>query len=255
MASSSERLSFVGALGEKLTARLDAPAGAAKAFAIFAHCFTCSKDYKSVLRISRVLADHAVAVLRFDFTGLGESRGDFADTNFSTNLQDLLAAAEFLRRHYQPPNLLIGHSLGGAAVLTAARRIEEVKAVATIAAPSDTQHLGALLVMKAPQVKAEGMAEVEIGGRTLRIKRQLLDDLESHSVLDAAAALGRALLVFHAPEDRVVPLEHAERLFEAAAHPKSFIALDGADHLLSREDDALYVGRLLAAWFERYRDA
>lgn len=255
MPDNSERLTFTGSLGEKLTARLDLPDGEARAFAVFAHCFTCSKDYKSVLRISRVLAEHAVAVLRFDFTGLGESQGDFSDTNFSTNLEDLLAAADFLREHYRPPALLVGHSLGGAAVLTAARHIEEVRAVATIAAPSDTQHLGTLLVMKAPQVKVEGMAEVEIGGRKLRIKRQLLDDLQSHSVLDSVAALGRALVIFHAPGDRVVQIEHAHRLFEAAAHPKSLISLEGADHLLSSERDALHVGKLLATWVDRYLDS
>lgn len=251
----TERLEFPGALGERLAAQLEHPTGRPDAFALFAHCFTCSKDLKAIRRISRVLADEGIAVLRFDFTGLGESEGDFADTNFSSNLDDLAAAADFLRDRYEAPQLLVGHSLGGTAALAAARRIREVRAVATIAAPSDTDHLRELLEKKAGPVEEDGTAEIDIAGRKFPIRDQLLRDLSEHSVRDAVADLRAPLLVFHSPVDSIVGIEHARRIFEAAKHPKSFISLDNADHLLLRsEDDARFVGRVLADWAKRYVD-
>ena len=253
MSISSDRLQFPGASGGLLTARLERPAAEPAAYALFAHCFTCSKDYKAVVRISRLLADRGIAVLRFDFTGLGESEGEFSDSNFSTNLGDFVAAADFLRREYDPPQLLIGHSLGGTAALAAAGRIPETQAVVTIAAPCGTHHLKNLLETKAPDLAAAGEAEVDIAGRTIRIKRQLLDDLENHAVAEHIAHLGKPLMVFHSPDDRILPIEHAHRIFEAASHPKSFVSLDGADHLLlRREEDARYVGDVLASWAGRY---
>lgn len=232
--------------------RLERPASEPLAYALFAHCFTCSKDVRAVGGISRALAERGYAVLRFDFTGLGESEGDFAGTNFSSNLGDLAAAAEFLRMRYRAPRLLIGHSLGGAAALVAARRIPECVAVATIAAPSDTEHLHHLLIRKAPAVLAEGVAQVRIGGRTFTVTRQLLEDLAQRHVEESLAALGRALLIMHSPADTVVGIDHAERLFAGASHPKSFVSLDGADHLLSSERDLRFAAETLAAWCGRY---
>jgi uncharacterized OsmC-like protein/alpha/beta superfamily hydrolase len=251
-APQTERLEFPGAQGERLAAQLEHPSGQTTSFALFAHCFTCSKDFKAIRRISRVLAERGIAVLRFDFTGLGESEGDFADTNFSSNIEDVVAAADFLRDRYEAPQLLVGHSLGGTAALVAASRIEEVRAVATIAAPSDTDHLRELLIEKAPAVQQGETAEIHLAGRALRIKRQLLDDLAEHSVRDAIADLRRPLLLFHSPLDNIVPVDHARRIFQAAKHPKSFISLDNADHLLRSEDDSKYVAHVLATWAERY---
>ena len=249
----TERIEFPGSRGERLAGRLEHARGQAVGFALFAHCFTCSKDLKATRRISRSLAEQGIAVLRFDFTGVGESEGDFADTDFSSNIEDLVAAADFLRDQYEAPRLLVGHSLGGTAALVAASRINEVRAVATIAAPSDTDHLRELLVEKAPAVQQGETAEIKLAGRAFRIKRQLLDDLAEHSVHDAIADLRRPLLLFHSPLDNVVTIDHARRIFEAAKHPKSFISLDNADHLLLRsEDDSHYVARVLATWAERY---
>jgi putative redox protein len=199
------------------------------------------------------LAERGIAVLRFDFTGLGESEGDFADTDFSSNIEDLVAAADFLRDRYEAPQLLVGHSLGGTAALVAASRIKEVRAVVTIAAPSDTDHLRELLVEKPPTVQQSETAEINLAGRAFRIKRQLLDDLAEHSVHDAIADLHRPLLLFHSPLDNVVAVDHARRIFEATEHPKSFISLDNTDHLLfGREDISQYVAHVLATWAERY---
>jgi putative redox protein len=248
-----ERVEFAGALGERLAARLEHPSGQVAAFALFAHCFTCSKDLKATRRISRSLAERGIAVLRFDFTGLGESEGDFADTDFSSNIDDLVAAADFLRDRYEAPQLLVGHSLGGTAALVAASRINEVRAVATIAAPSDTDHLRELLVEKAPAVQQSETAEINLAGRAFRIKRQLLDDLAEHSVRDSIADLRRPLLLFHSPLDNVVAVDHARRIFEAAKHPKSFVSLDSADHLLlGNDNDSQYVAHVLATWTQRY---
>lgn len=244
---------FPGALGDDLAARVDRPEGEPRAWALFAHCFSCSKDLKVVPRISRALNERGVGVLRFDFTGLGESDGDFADTNFTSNLEDLLAAADYVRTELGPPRLLIGHSLGGAAVLATAARIEEAVAVATIGAPSDTGHLGRTILRSTPELKTRGEAEVTLGGRPFVVKRQLLDDLRGHNLEEAIGDLDRALLVFHSPVDEVVGIDHARRIYEAAKHPKSFVSLDDADHLLLRDEaDARYVAEVLAAWASRY---
>ncbi len=253
MESRTERIRFPGASGAELAARLEMPAGEPAGYALFAHCFTCSKDLKAIVRISRALAARGFGVLRFDFTGLGESAGEFADTNFSSNLDDLVAAANYLRESRGGPHLLVGHSLGGAAVLAAAGRIPGVQAVATVAAPSDTEHLGETLVRLAPELEASGEAEVRLGGQRFRIRRQLLDDLAEHSMDRHLKGLGLPLLIFHSPQDEVVGIEHAARIYKAARHPKSFISLDGADHLLlRREEDSRFVAGVLAAWARRY---
>ncbi len=250
----TERIEIVGALGDRLAARVELPAGERRGCALFAHCFTCSKDLKAVVRISRALADRGFAVLRFDFTGLGESEGDFADTNFSSNLEDLLAAAEFARQQFGGPELLIGHSLGGAAVLATASRIEGARAVATLGAPSQTQHVRETLLSQAPELETgEDEAEVLLGGRPFRIRKQLLEDLDDHRLQEAIATLGRPLMILHSPVDEVVGIDHARRIYQAARHPKSFVSLDGADHLLLRDErDAHFAAEILAAWASRY---
>jgi putative redox protein len=248
-----KRLKFPGAFGDELVGRLELPdAGEPAAYALFAHCFTCSKDLKAAGWISRALVERGVAVFRFDFTGIGESEGDFADTDFSSNLDDLEAAASFLREEHRAPKILIGHSLGGAAVLAAAGRIPEAEAVATIGAPSDTAHLRETLVRQAPELEERGEAEVRLGPRSFRIKKQLLEDLERDHVDEAIGNLGRPLLIFHSPVDTIVGIDHARRIYEAAKHPKSFVSLDDAHHLLTDERDARYVGEVLAAWAGRY---
>jgi len=248
-----ERLSIPNASGQKLGARLDQPEpGSPAAYALFAHCFTCNKNYKAIGHISQALTEAGIAVLRFDFTGLGESEGDFADTNFSSNVDDLVAAAEFLEAEFAAPRLLVGHSLGGAAILQAAGRIPSVQALVTINAPCDpahvTRHMG-----DAPEiVEAEGEAEVTLAGRSFKIKKQFLEDLEQTRMQETIRALDQPLLIFHAPLDDIVGLENASAIFEAAKHPKSFISLDQADHLLSNEADARYAGALIAVWAGRY---
>ena len=248
-----ERLKFPGSQDHELVGWLETRDATPVAYAIFCHCFTCSKDIKAAGRISRALAERGIAVLRFDFTGIGESEGDFAETDFSSNLEDLIAAADFLRSEREAPRLLIGHSLGGAAVLCAAPRIPEVSAVATIAAPSDTEHLRDTLVRLSPELEARGEAEIDLGGgRPFRIRQQLLDDLSEDHLQQILGNLGKPLLLFHSPLDRTVAVENAERLFLAAKHPKSFVSLGTADHLLSDERDALHAGEVLAAWARRY---
>src|SRR5438132_9101664 len=252
MTPSSEKVSFPGSQGGLLAARLDHPAGTPLAYALFAHCFTCSKDGFAAARISRTLAERSIAVLRFDFTGLGNSEGEFANSNFSSNVEDLVAAAAFLREARQAPRLLVGHSLGGAAVLAAAARIPEAVAVATINAPADPAHVAGLLRPAMDEIAQAGEAEGTIGGRSFRIRKQLLDDLKEHRLLDVVHDLRKALLVLHGPHDQVVDIDHARRIFEAARHPKSFVSLDDADHLLSRRADAVYVATVLTAWATRY---
>jgi putative redox protein len=247
-----ENVRFPGAHGQQLAARIDRPAGEPRAWALFAHCFTCSKDQKGARWISRALAGQGIGVLRFDFTGIGESEGDFAATDFSSNLDDLVAAADFLRGTHRAAQILVGHSLGGAAVLAAAARIPEAVAVATLAAPSDPEHLGRTLVRIAPELEHEGSAEVVLGGRSFRIRRRLLDDLAAQRLEPAITGLRRALLILHSPTDDSVGIEHAARIYQAARHPKSFVSLDGADHLLSRERDARYAASVIAAWASRY---
>jgi len=252
MAAKSEKVSFAGADGATLAARLDLPAGPPRAYALFAHCFTCSKDIFAAARIADGLAERGIAVLRFDFTGLGASEGDFANTNFSSNIEDLVKAAEFLRAHYEAPKLLVGHSLGGAAVLAAAARVPEAKAVATIAAPADPAHVAEHFTGARAEIEAAGEAEVLLVGRPFRIKKQFLEDIEGHRLETAIGGLRKALMVFHAPRDAVVGIDNASRIFLAARHPKSFVSLDDADHLLSRKSDAIYVAEVLAAWAGRY---
>jgi uncharacterized OsmC-like protein/alpha-beta hydrolase superfamily lysophospholipase len=252
MIGRSERITFASARGELLAARLDMPVGAPRALALFAHCFTCSKDVFAAARISHGLAERGLAVLRFDFTGLGASEGDFANTNFSSNLEDLVAAADFLREEYEAPRILIGHSLGGAAVLAAAHRIPEAVAIATIAAPADPAHVGHLFTSAQAEIEAEGEAEVTIAGRSFRVQKQFLDDIAGHRLKDHIARLRKALIIFHAPRDEVVGIENASQIFAAAKHPKSFVSLDDADHLLTRRADAVYVAEVLVAWAGRY---
>ncbi len=253
MSPTRRRVEFQGALGSRIAARLDVPGEPPLACALLAHCFTCGKDLKAAHWISRELVDQRIAVLRFDFTGLGESGGDFAATNFSTNLADLLAAAGYLRREHEAPQILVGHSLGGTAVLCVADRIPECVAVATIAAPSETRHLSDVLLRQAPEILTAGVAEVDVMGHRVRISRQMIEELGTHDVRACVAQLGRALLVFHSPQDQIVDIQEARKIFEAAAHPKSFIALDGADHLLiERESDARFVAEMLATWARRY---
>jgi uncharacterized OsmC-like protein/alpha/beta superfamily hydrolase len=243
---------FPGAHGVELAARLEMPSLPPRAFALFAHCFTCSKDSKAAVFLSTALAEHGIAVLRFDFTGLGGSGGDFANTNFTSNVTDLVAAADWLRAHHAAPTILVGHSLGGAAILAAASQIPESRAVATIGAPYDPAHVKGLLKEAAATIAAEGSAEVNLGGRRFTIKREFLDDLEGQMQREAIAHLGRALLVMHAPFDDTVSIDNASSIFLAAKHPKSFVSLDSANHLLTNRDDAQYAANVLAAWAGRF---
>jgi len=248
-----KKLEFKNKDGHTLSARLDLPVdGKPAAFALFAHCFTCSKNIKAIAHISRALTREGIAVLRFDFTGLGESEGDFADTNFSSNVDDLIMAAEFLKSDYQAPNILIGHSLGGAAVIQAAGRIPSSKAVVTIAAPADPQHLTHALGSAIQTIKSRGEAEVSLAGRTFKLKKQFLDDLQFINMKETLTNLNKALLVLHSPIDQTVAIENAAQIFQAARHPKSFISLDKADHLLSNPEDSLYAGSVIAAWALKY---
>jgi putative redox protein len=223
-----------------------------RAFALFAHCFTCTKDVLAARRIAGGLAAAGVGVLRFDFTGLGSSEGDFANTNFSSNVEDLVLAADFLRRTYEAPALLIGHSLGGAAVLAAAHRVPEAKAVVTLGAPADVGHVLHQLGTSLDQIRAAGEADVLLAGRPFKIRRSFVEDAEQQMLAGRIASLGKALLVMHAPLDRTVGIENASRIFAAAKHPKSFVSLDDADHLISRPEDAEYAANVIAAWVERF---
>ena len=250
----SEKIEFTGSQGHTLAARLESPDTKPRAYALFAHCFTCSKDIFAAARIANGLAEQGIAVLRFDFTGLGASDGDFANTNFSSNVQDLLLAADHLRQQGNAPTILIGHSLGGAAVLAAAGEIPEVKAVATIGAPADPGHVQHLFAAARSEIEAQGEAEVTLAGRTFRIQKQFLEDIESQRLSDAIGRMRKALLVFHAPLDDTVSIDNASAIFVAAKHPKSFVSLDGADHLLTRREDAVYVATVLSAWASRYLD-
>ena len=253
-ATQTQKVTFKGALGEELAARLDSPKGPVRAYALFAHCFTCSKDVFAASRVSKALAARGIAVLRFDFTGLGASDGDFANTNFTSNVQDLIAAADFLREEYEAPALLIGHSLGGAAVLAAARRVPEARAVATISAPYSAEHVKAHLRDSLDKIESAGEAEVLLAGRPFRIRKQFLDDIEGRTLAGEIAHMNKALIVFHAPLDEIVSIDNATEIFAAAKHPKSFVSLDDADHLLSRRKDAVYVADVLSAWASRFID-
>ncbi|MBB06374.1 MAG: osmotically inducible protein C [Pseudooceanicola sp.] len=250
----SQKITFQGHDGDRLAARLDLPEGPVLGHALFAHCFTCGKDIAAAHRIAQSLSIMGIAVLRFDFTGLGSSGGEFANTTFTTNVEDLRLAARWMHDQDMPPDLLIGHSLGGAAILKAARDIPSAKAVATLAAPHDPAHVTNNFSSSLKEIKETGQASVKLGTRSIPITEAFLDDLEG-SKLDAALHdLDKALLVLHAPRDQVVGIDNATRIFQAAMHPKSFVSLDQADHLLTRKSDADYAARVIAAWAARYID-
>ena len=252
MASRSEKITFAGSDGDQLAARLDLPDGQPVAYALWAHCFSCTKDIFAASRVASGLTAHGVAVLRFDFTGLGASEGDFANTNFSSNVGDLIAATGYLRDNYEAPKMLIGHSLGGAAVLAAAAQVPEAMAVCTIGAPADPAHVAHHFQDSRAEIDEKGEAEVLLVGRPFRIKKQFLEDIESQKLENDIAGMKKALLVFHSPIDATVGVENAARIFQAAKHPKSFVSLDDADHLLSRKEDAAYVADVITAWAARY---
>ncbi len=249
-----QKLYFRNADGKRLAARLDLPLDEnPTAFAVFAHCFTCTKNFNAVVNINRALAMHGIAVLRFDFTGIGESEGDFSETSFSTNVADLISAAEFLKDAYEAPKLLIGHSLGGAAVIQAAKGIPSAEAVSTIAAPAELT--GLLRFLDGPpleKLEKDGEITINISGRNFKIKKRFLDDLRQDNMDEAIHALRQPFLIFHSPVDQIVSIDQAAKIFTAARHPKSFISLDKADHLLSNREDSLYVGLVLAAWASKY---
>jgi uncharacterized OsmC-like protein/fermentation-respiration switch protein FrsA (DUF1100 family) len=248
----TERFQFTGEGGHQLAAALELPDGEPVAFALFAHCFTCGKDTLAAKRISVALAAKGIAVLRFDFTGLGSSEGEFANSTFSSNVADLVRAADHLRATRKAPSILIGHSLGGAAILAAAGKIPEAKAVATIAAPSDPAHVTGLFREHIDNIRAQGEVEVSLAGRPFRIKREFLDDIVEHELMKDVAGLHKALLVMQSPVDDTVGIDNATKIFVAAKHPKSFVSLDHADHLLSKPADALYAADVITAWASRY---
>ena len=251
----SERFQFEGEGGVQLAAALELPEGEPVAYALFAHCFTCGKDVLAAKRIAVALSMKGIAVLRFDFTGLGSSEGDFANSTFSSNVADLVRAAAHLRGTRSAPAILIGHSLGGAAILAAAAKIPEARAVVTIAAPSDPSHVTGLFRDRLEDIRKDGEAEVSLAGRAFTIKREFLDDVAEHNLMADIGKLHRALLVMHSPTDDTVGIENATRIFVTARHPKSFVSLAGADHLLSQKRDSTYVADVIAAWATRYIDA
>lgn len=249
----SKKFSFPGHDGSALAALLETPeTGEPRAYALFAHCFTCGKDSLAAVRISRALTAHGIAVLRFDFTGLGTSEGDFANTNFSSNVDDLVCAANHLRKQHAAPTLLVGHSLGGTAILAAASRIPEAAAVATIAAPAEPAHVAQQFGAAEEKLETQDEVAVELAGRPFRIQRQFLDDVRDSKIDACITALGRPLLVMHSPVDTIVGIDSASRIFQHARHPRSFVSLDHADHLLTRREDADYVATVLSAWAGRY---
>ena len=252
----SDRVSFDNGRHEKLAGIIEWPDEEPRAFVLFSHCFTCGKDLKAIVRISRELAARGMAVLRFDFTGLGDSHGDFAKTNFSTNCQDILAAAKYLEFNHRAPELLVGHSLGGTATTVVANQIQSCRAIATIASPSSTRRLAGVLEKHNPEIVAQGEAVVTIGGTKLTMRRQLIDNLREHDIEDEIARLERPILMFHSPADQTLPYEWGLRMFELATAPKSFVTLDGADHLLvNQEGDVPFVASMIDHWFRRYSRA
>ncbi len=251
-ASGSTRITFKNSHGLVLAARLNHPGGAPVAHALFAHCFTCSKDVLAASRIARGLADRGIATLRFDFPGLGQSEGDFADQTFSSNVADVVAAADYMRTTLRAPEILIGHSLGGAAVLSAAGKIREVKAVATIGTPADPAHVAHLFDRRIGEIEARGKATVMLMDRPFTVKKAFLEDISRQNQMQSITALNKALLVMHSPMDTIVGIENAGTIFAAAKHPKSFISLDDADHLITRREDAAYIADILVAWSGRW---
>ncbi len=251
----TEKFQFPGSDGQLLAASLDLPDGAPIAYALFAHCFTCGQNVLAAKRIAEGLAKHGIATLRFDFTGIGASEGEFANTTFSSNIEDLVLAADHLRKTRRAPSILIGHSLGGAAILAATSLIPEAKCVATVAAPSDPSHVTHWFKDQIPEIREKGELEVSLAGRPFRIKREFLDDIAEHRLTETVAKLHKPLLIFHSPTDDTVGINNATHLFVAAKHPKSFVSLTGADHLLSQKQDAIYVADMISAWAIRYLDA
>ena len=247
-----KKITFENAAGIQLAAAIELPVKPIKYYALFAHCFSCGKDIVAASRISRSLASIGIAVLRFDFTGIGNSDGDFKNTNFSSNIEDILAATNYLREHYEAPQLLIGHSLGGTAVLNAASDVPECKAVVSIGSPATADHILEQFPEERKQLENEQEVSVNVGGKPFKIKRQFVADVEAQSTTDKISQLRKALLVFHSPVDNIVPIDEATRIFVAAKHPKSFITLDKADHLLSNAQDSEYVANTIAAWAVRY---
>lgn len=250
-----EKVTFQNKDSEILAGRLELPSDQdPHNYAIFAHCFTCTKNLMAVKNISRALTMAGFGVLRFDFTGLGESEGDFENTNFSGNVDDLVAATEYLSAHFKPPTLMIGHSLGGAAAIFAAAQVPSIKAVATINSPSHPSHVQHLLESNLAEIAANGKAKVNLSGRPFTIKKQFLEDLENKSLVTIVKNLGKALLILHSPQDKMVSIKNAEEIYQAAHHPKSFVSLDGVDHLLTHKEDSSYVGKVIAGWASRYVD-
>jgi putative redox protein len=250
----TERFQFPGSGGHMLAAALDLPDGTIQATALFAHCFTCGKDVLAARRISAALAAKGIATLRFDFTGLGSSEGDFANSTFSSNVTDLVKAADHLREQGRAPTILIGHSLGGAAILAAAEQMPEARAVVTIAAPSDPAHVTDMLAEHVDAIREHGIVEVQLAGRPFKIRREFLEDVAEQKLTHQIGHLHKALLIMHAPTDDTVSVDNATQIFLAARHPKSFVSLAGADHLLTKREDALYVADVIAAWSARYLD-
>jgi putative redox protein len=247
------RATFTNKEGQVLSAKLEMPAdGHPHNYAIFAHCFTCNKNLNAIRNVVNNMTEAGFGVLSFDFTGLGESQGDFADTNFSSNVDDIVAAADFLAKEYNAPTLLIGHSLGGAAVLFAADKIDSIKAIATVGAPSNPQHVQHLIQSNVEAIEKEGKAEVNIGGRNFTIKKQFVEDLKKHALPEILKSMRKSLLILHSPQDATVGIENAAAIYTAAHHPKSFISLDGADHLMTNKKDSQYVGKMIASWADRY---
>lgn len=247
----SKNISFKNPNGITLAAKLELPNQEVKSYAIFAHCFTCNKNLSAVRNISKALNEHQIAVLRFDFTGLGQSEGNFKETNFSSNVADLIAASEYLTAHYQAPKLFIGHSLGGAAVIFASEQLPNIQAIATIGAPASASHVSHLFSDLA-SIKSVGEATVQIGGRPFTIEKQFLEDIKYKNTATVLAKLNKAILTLHSPQDTVVGIENAAEIYKAAKHPKSFISLQGADHLLMKKEDSIYVGNVIASWADRY---
>ncbi len=247
------RLKIENATGQNLSASLEMPVDQKPhSYAIFAHCFTCNKNLLAVKNISRSLIKSGIAVLRFDFTGLGSSEGAFEQTNFSSNVQDLVSVANYLKTNYEAPSLLIGHSLGGAAVIFAAAEIESIKAIATIGAPSDPKHVKHLFSGSLDEIKLKGEAQVNLGGRPFKIQNQFVEDLYTKDLYSVISKMKKAILIAHSPQDKTVGIENAQKLYQAAFHPKSFVSLDGADHLLMNKNDSEYIGEVIATWAKRY---
>ncbi|MDT8410857.1 MAG: alpha/beta fold hydrolase [Vicingaceae bacterium] len=247
-----QKITFTNKKGLELAALIEIPENDIKGFAVFAHCFTCNKNLTAVTNIGRALNANGIAVLRFDFTGLGESEGEFENTNFSSNVDDLISAAEYLEKNYEAPSILIGHSLGGAAVIFAAKQLPGIKAVATVGAPSNPKHVAHLFKSGIDEINQKGEALLSIGGRDFKIQKHFLEDINEQNMAQTVKDMNKALLVLHSPQDTTVGIENAAQIYQAAWHPKSFISLDGADHLLSKKEDSQYVGQMIANWSVRY---